>query len=62
MSARVKCLVCGAIIQSKSRHDFVSCQCDPDGETSIFVDGGNEYFRMGGSKDSKYEILKDQTT
>jgi hypothetical protein len=37
-----KCLKCGDIIESKYRHDFVSCSC---GE--IFVDGGLEYCHWG---------------
>ena len=34
------CKLCGDLIESKSRHDFVSCKC---GEIS--VDGGNDYCR-----------------
>lgn len=36
------CKLCGEIIESKHRHDFVSCMC---GE--IFIDGGPEYLRRG---------------
>jgi hypothetical protein len=39
---RAKCKLCGNIIESKYRHDWVACEC---GE--IFVDGGHEYFRRG---------------
>ena len=35
------CKLCGDIIESKSRHDFVSCKCE-----EIAVDGGNDYRRM----------------
>lgn len=42
---RAKCKLCGDIIESKFRHDFVSCKC---GE--MFVDGGKTYLR-GGAKD-----------
>jgi len=46
MSTKVKCLHCGDIIESKGhRHNFVSCRC---GKT--FVDGGDEYSRIGGDK------------
>lgn len=39
---KIKCLNCGDIIESKSRHDFVKCSCG-----SCFVDGGLYYSRMG---------------
>lgn len=42
--ARVKCLACGSIIQSKHRHDFTSCRCG-----ALSIDGGGEYCRMIGT-------------
>ena len=39
-----QCAKCGDIIESKHRHDFVSCGCG-----AIFIDGGHEYFRGGGN-------------
>lgn len=39
---RAKCKLCGDIITSTHRHDFVRCKC---GE--IFVDGGKSYTRCG---------------
>ena len=38
--SKVKCTLCGDIIESKYRHDYVECSC---GYT--FVDGGNDYIR-----------------
>lgn len=38
---RVKC--CGSIIQSRSRHDLVTCECGKS-----YVDGGSDYTRRGG--------------
>ena len=35
-----KCKLCSSIIESKHRHDYVSCLC---GEISI--DGGNDYHK-----------------
>ena len=35
--------LCGDVLESKTRHDFVRCKCK-----SIFVDGGKDYFRRGG--------------
>lgn len=37
-----QCASCGDIIESKHRHDFVSCSCN-----NIFIDGGLDYFRAG---------------
>lgn len=35
---RAKCLLCGDMIESKGRHDFVTCSCG-----SLSVDGGKWY-------------------
>lgn len=35
---QAKCLLCGDMIESKSRHDFVTCSCG-----SLSVDGGKLY-------------------
>ena len=40
---KLMCKLCGDVIESKNRHDFVRCKCK-----SIFVDGGKDYFRRGG--------------
>lgn len=45
MGTKAKCRLCGEIIESKHRHDFVSCSMG-----HIFVDGGDEYLRCGGMK------------
>lgn len=37
-----KCGKCGDEVESKHRHDFVSCKCG-----GIFVDGGKNYLRRG---------------
>ena len=37
-----QCGECGDIIESRHRHDFVSCTCG-----SLFVDGGRDYLRRG---------------
>lgn len=56
---RVKCKLCGDVIESKRRHDFVNCKC---GE--CFTDGGTSYIRRGGNPDdmidmSEYEEDKE---
>jgi hypothetical protein len=53
MKNRARCKKCNDIIESKFRHDFVSCKCG-----AIFVDGGNDYFRYGGDLES-FERLDD---
>ena len=40
----VKCLLCDTVLESKHRHNFVSCGCS----NQTFTDGGNEYLRFGG--------------
>lgn len=37
---RMKCLICGDVIESKFTHDFVWCQCG-----NLGLDGGLEYVR-----------------
>lgn len=53
----MKCLKCGEVIESKTRHDFVECSCG-----SIFVDGGHDYLRRGfaqGITPDDYEDLSE---
>jgi hypothetical protein len=40
----VKCNKCQEVLQSTHVHDYVECLCQ-----ETMVDGGNEYFRYGGS-------------
>ena len=57
--SKAKCKHCGDIIESKSRHDWVSCSCfknEPD-TTGIFIDGGDEYLRCGGNLDN-FELIR----
>ena len=54
---KLKCLICGEIIESKFRHDLVECKCE-----SCFVDGGKDYFRFGGKDFSKMLIINDDGT
>lgn len=39
-----RCLKCNEVIESKHRHDFVTCSCG-----NISVDGGKEYLRRVGT-------------
>ena len=57
---RVKCKLCGDVIQSLHRHDWKMCKCK-----SIFVDGGGDYLRTGWpdgkSREDCIEALKEET-
>ena len=37
---KIRCKLCGDIIESKYRHDFQECSCK-----KTFVDGGDDYIR-----------------
>lgn len=54
---KIKCLICGDIIESKSVHNLVSCKCE-----SCHIDGSNEYLRFGGKDFSKILIIFDDGT
>lgn len=45
MGERIRCKKCGDILQSKHRHDFKMCKCK-----SYFIDGGDDYCRVGGKR------------
>ena len=36
----IQCKLCGEVIESKHRHDYVECKCG-----TCAVDGGHEYLR-----------------
>lgn len=48
-----QCAKCNDIIESKSRWNFVECSCG-----SIFVDGGTDYIRCGGSPEDFISLLE----
>ena len=48
-----RCRKCDTIVESKTRHDFVSCKCG-----AIFVDGGLDYIRAGGNPED-FESLAE---
>ncbi|MBQ9327114.1 MAG: hypothetical protein IJ225_01090 [Solobacterium sp.] len=39
---RIKCNSCGAVIESRTVHEFVQCPCG-----RVYVDGGLDYLRRG---------------
>lgn len=54
----VKCLVCGVILESKYRHNFISCSCP----NQTFCDGGLIYNRTGAVDLDKVENLCEYKT
>ena len=54
---KIKCLICGDIIESKSMHNLVSCKCE-----SCYIDGGKNYLHFGGKDFSKILIIFDDGT
>lgn len=51
---RAKCLFCGDIIESKFRHDFVTCSCG-----KLSVDGGTAYLRRSFDDYSMVEDMSE---
>lgn len=65
---RIRCKVCGDVIESKSRHDFQVCRCwggaDGGAHGGVAVDGGLDYSRWVGRLEdiedlSEYEEVDD---
>ena len=48
---KIKCLKCGDVIESVSRHDFKYCSCG-----ACAVDGGKDYLRRLGDKEYFEEL------
>jgi hypothetical protein len=49
-----KCLACGDEIESKHRHDYVTCSCG-----AISVDGGTAYLKRGWVDDGRFKGMDD---
>ena len=48
------CNLCGDIIESKFRHNFVECSCK-----ACFVDGGHDYQRIGYAEEGCFTNLSE---
>lgn len=48
---KIKCNLCGDIIESKSGHDFRYCKCG-----AVAVDGGKSYLRRCGYREDWTEL------
>ena len=51
-----QCKICGDIIESTSRHEFVTCSCK-----ACAVDGGHEYLRRLSQTENDYIELSETT-
>lgn len=51
---KIKCLICGDIIESKTLHDFVFCRCE-----NCYIDGGKDYLHFGGEEFDNILIFFD---
>lgn len=49
ISNKIKCNICGDIIESKSIHDYKKCSCG-----RVSVDGGKEYMKRSYKKKDDY--------
>ncbi len=58
LSMKIKCLICGDIIESKSVHNLVSCKC----ENYVILMVANDYLHFGGTDFSKILIIFDDGT
>lgn len=57
---KARCKLCGDVLESKFRHDFVTCSC-----TSLSLDGGLAYRRVlwkGGEYDEVVDDILEEIT
>lgn len=50
----IKCNICGDIIESKYRHDYVTCSCG-----AVSVDGGHDYLRRSYKSPDDYTEMSE---
>ena len=51
---RARCKKCGDVIESKYRHNFVTCTFG-----AVSVDGGNDYWKRSGNPED-FEEMKEE--
>ena len=56
----IQCKVCGEILESKNRHDFVPCKCwrESNGQKGCACDGGLDYLRWLGNFDEYISLAE----
>lgn len=50
----IKCNICGDIIESRHRHDYVTCSCG-----ACSVDGGHDYLRRSYKSPDDYTEMSE---
>lgn len=55
VSNKGKCTKCGDVIESKHRHDYVTCSCG-----SLSVDGGTDYLKRSGDIGGYMELSESR--
>jgi len=55
-SNKAKCLICGEVVESKYRHDYVECECG-----NLAVDGGKDYLKRNFGDYTKVLELSETT-
>ena len=55
LSNKAQCRLCGDVIESKHRHDFVWCKCQ-----AIAVDGGKAYLKRTGNPEDIIELSETE--
>lgn len=51
---RARCLECGDVVESKTRHDFKTCSCG-----NLSVDGGHDYLKRSAREFTEVEDLSE---
>ena len=52
---KAKCLECGEVIDSRHRHDFVTCKCG-----NLSVDGGKDYLKRSFHNSNWLELSESE--
>lgn len=52
---RIRCKLCGDVIESKHVHNFVTCSCG-----ACSVDGGQDYLRRCGNHDDWEDLTETE--
>lgn len=52
---KAQCTICGDVIESRHRHDFVTCKCG-----ALSVDGGLDYLKRSGDPRHYLELSENQ--
>ena len=56
LTNKAKCLECGEVIESRHRHDFVTCKCG-----NLSVDGGKDYLKRSFLNNNWLELSESES-